>query len=121
MLLHMRRPHGTESSIVYTRRRTEEVGAGVVQQVGIWVLTGALVVVLALWSTRAINPLWPALVFMLGRGTISYATGATLLTAVSTAAVAFVLGAVYFWALQRVQGRLVWWFLLVVGVVLFSI
>jgi hypothetical protein len=93
----------------------------VLQQIGIWVLSAMVVLVLALWSTRTKRPWGPAVVFALARGTISFATGATTLTFVSTGIVAFVLGALYFWLLQRTQGRLVWWFVLVIGVVVFSI
>ncbi len=92
-----------------------------VQQIGTWALSALLVLALALWSTRAVNPLWPAAVFALARAGISYGTGATPLTAAGTAVAAFALGALYFWLLQRVQGRLVWWFVLFLGVVLFSI
>ena len=91
------------------------------QQIGIWVLSAGVVLVLALWSTRTARPWGPAVVFALARGTISFATGATTLTFISTGIVAFVLGALYFWLLQRAQGRLLWWFILAIGVVLFSI
>jgi len=59
----------------------------VVQQIGTWALSALLVLALALWSTRAVNPLWPAAVFALARAGISYGTGATPLTAAGTALV----------------------------------
>jgi hypothetical protein len=93
----------------------------VLQQIGMWVLSGLLVLALAFWSTRAVNPLWPAAVFALARAGISFGTGATPLTTFWTAVAAVFFGALYFWVLQRTQGKLLWWFVLVVGVVLFSI
>ena len=92
-----------------------------VQQIATWALSALLVLALALWSTRAVNPLWPAAVFAVGRAGISFGTGATLLTTVGTAVAAFALGALYFWLLLWAQGRLWWWFILGLGVVLFSI
>jgi hypothetical protein len=92
-----------------------------VQQIGTWALSGLLVLALALWSTRKVNPIWPAAVFALARAGISYGTGATVLTTLGTLVAALALGALYFWLLQLTQGRLVWWFILVVGLVLFSI
>ena len=91
------------------------------QHIATSILTAAFVGVLVLWSTRSVNPFWPAFVFALARSGVSFATGATALTAVATAVAALALGLLYFWVLQRLQGRRVWWIVLVIGLVLFSV
>ncbi len=89
--------------------------------IGMRLASAVLVVVLVLWSTRAVNPLWPAVVFALGRSAISFATGGSSFTVVGTAIAALLLGAAYFWGLQHTQGRVWWWVILVIGLLLFSI
>jgi hypothetical protein len=93
----------------------------VLQNIWIEFASAVLLLVLVAWSTRRVSPLWPAVAFALGRGTISYATGATALTSVATGVAAFVLGVLYFWLLKRLQGTRWWWVALVVGVIGFSI
>jgi hypothetical protein len=93
----------------------------VVEYIAIRLGSALFLALLALWSTRRVSPLWPAAVFALGRGAIAYLTGVTALTAVGTGVAALLLGALYFWVLQRLQGSLWWWLVLVVGIVLLSI
>jgi hypothetical protein len=93
----------------------------VLQHIGSGVISALLVLAMVAWSTRAVNPVWPAVVFAIGRTTISYGTGATLLTAVGTFVAAAVFGGLYFWLLQRTQGTKLWWIVLVAGVLLFSL
>ena len=88
------------------------------QQIGAGAVTALLVLAMVAWSTRTVKPLWPALVFAIGRAAISFGTGATELTAIGTAIAAFIFGTLYFWLLQRTQGQRWWWLVLVVGVVL---
>ncbi len=92
-----------------------------VQNAPIIVIGAALAVVMALWSTRAVSPLWPAFVFAIGHGALSFFTGATTATVVGTVFASLVLGALFFWVLQRAQGRWIWWPILVAGVVLLSL
>ena len=91
------------------------------QRVAIGVLSALVVLAMALWSTRKVGPWWPALGLGLGRAVISYATGATLLTTGGTAVAGLLLGTLFFWVLQLLQGRWVWWIVLLLGVAVFSL
>ncbi len=106
---------------VASKTAEEEVVQVSWSQVGIWLVSGLLVFALAMWTTRGVNAIWPGIVFAVGRAAISFGTGATLLTAGTAFGVALALGTIYFWALGRTQGTLLWWLLLIAGIVLFSI
>jgi hypothetical protein len=93
----------------------------VFQQIGTAAVNVVLVLLMAAWSTRGVSPLWPAAVFAVARAGISFGTGGTPLTAVGTGVAAFILGGLYFWVLQRLQGRAWWWVVLVIGALLFAL